>query len=160
MMNEPNDWKLPWDAACRCGKVRMRISAPPMLTMACHCRGCQRMTASAYSLSVAVPATGFAVTQGEPEVGGLHGTSKHFHCGYCKSWLFTRPEGMDEMVNVRASMLELPQLRAWLVVWAETYTSEGFAWAKTGAKHSFPKFPEVGAFGPILEEFAKSAPRP
>ena len=30
------DWKLPWDAHCRCERVKMRISAPPLLTMACH----------------------------------------------------------------------------------------------------------------------------
>jgi hypothetical protein len=37
----------------------------PLLTMACHCTGCQRMSASAFSLSVAVPSAGFAVKTGE-----------------------------------------------------------------------------------------------
>ncbi len=27
--------------------MRFQITAPPLLTMACHCTGCQRMTASA-----------------------------------------------------------------------------------------------------------------
>ena len=57
---------LPLDGACRCGRVKIRISAPPLLTMACHCTGCQRMSASAYSLSAAIPSEGFAVTAGEP----------------------------------------------------------------------------------------------
>src|SRR3546814_16148897 len=48
------DWKLPWDGGCRCGRTRFRVSAPPLLAEACHCTGCQRMTASAYSLSLAV----------------------------------------------------------------------------------------------------------
>src|SRR5688572_3174914 len=96
------DWKLPWAAACRCGLVRMQVTAPPLITGACHCSGCQRMTAGPYSLSVAVPASGFAVVAGEPVIGGLHGASRHYHCPHCKSWLFTRPEGMDEMmVNLR-----------------------------------------------------------
>ena len=94
------DWKLPWDGGCRCGKVRFRVSAEPLVTSACHCRGCQRMTASAFSLSVAVPAEGFAVTEGEPELGGLHGAPRHHFCGWCKSWLFTRMEGMDWFVNL------------------------------------------------------------
>ena len=75
-----DEWKLPWDGQCRCGQTRFRITAAPFLTMACHCTGCQRMSASAFSLSVAVPAEGFAVTAGEPVIGGLHGTTRHFFC--------------------------------------------------------------------------------
>ena len=88
MPDEPSDreWKLPWEAHCRCGRVRLRVSAPPLLTLACHCEGCQRMTASAYSLSIAVPAPAFAVIEGTPEIGGLHGASRHYHCPHCKSW--------------------------------------------------------------------------
>ena len=37
--------------SCRCGKVGISVTGAPMLTMACHCSGCQRMTASAFSLS-------------------------------------------------------------------------------------------------------------
>lgn len=49
---------LPSEGRCRCGEVQFRISAPPILTMACHCRGCQRMSASAFSLSAAIPSGG------------------------------------------------------------------------------------------------------
>ena len=68
---------LPMEGTCRCGRVRIRISAPPLLTMACHCTGCQKMSSSAYSLSAAIPAEGFEVIEGEPVVGGLHGASRH-----------------------------------------------------------------------------------
>jgi len=63
---------LPVEGSCRCGQVRVRISAPPMLSMACHCAGCQKMTASAFALTATIPAAGFEVIQGEPVVGGLH----------------------------------------------------------------------------------------
>jgi hypothetical protein len=59
---------LPLEGGCRCGRVRLRITALPLLTMACHCTGCQRMTAGAFSLSVAIPAAGFSVTEGEPAI--------------------------------------------------------------------------------------------
>ena len=52
------EWNLPWHGACRCGAVTLRIGAPPILTMACHCRGCQKMTGGAFSLSVAIPEAG------------------------------------------------------------------------------------------------------
>lgn len=151
------DWKLPWSAGCRCDRVRMRVTAPPLLTMACHCTGCQRMTASAYSLSVAIPASGFEVVQGEPVIGGLHGASRHYHCPHCKSWLFTRPEGMDQMVDLRAMMLDA---RTWFVPFVETSTAEGFAWARTGARHSFAGMPEAAAFGPLVAEFAEQGAGP
>ena len=49
------DWKLPMHGGCRCGNVRFTISQPPMFTAVCHCTGCQKMSASAYSTNVAVP---------------------------------------------------------------------------------------------------------
>lgn len=152
-----SDWKLPWFATCRCGGVRMKVTKAPLLTMACHCSGCQRMTASAYSLSVALPADGFEVVSGEPVIGGLHGASRHYHCPHCKSWLFTRPEGMDDLLNLRASMLEDA---SWYAPFVETCRAEGFGWAATGAKHRFPNIPEMGAWGPLIEDFARNGPRP
>lgn len=152
------DWKLPWDGGCRCDQVRLRITLPPLLTMACHCTGCQRMTASAFSLSIAIPTPGFAVTKGDPEIGGLHGATRHYHCPYCKSWMFTRPEGLDDQfVNVRATMLDD---HAWFTPYIETSTAEGFAWAKTGAVHSFPNIPGFEVYPPIVAEFAQRGPRP
>lgn len=155
-----DEWKLPWNAACRCGQIQMRITEPPLLTMACHCSGCQRMTASAFSLSVAIPTPGFAVVKGEPVIGGVHGKTRHHHCPHCKSWLFTRPEGMDDFVNVRASLLESPPGKSWFVPFVETCTDEAFPWAKTGARHSFPNIPETAAFFPLVQEFSQTGPRP
>ena len=77
--------KLPLDGSCRCGEIRLRISAPPLVTMACHCKGCQKMSASAFSCSAAIPADGFAVTAGEPVIGGTHGDNvHHYHCPRCQ----------------------------------------------------------------------------
>jgi len=154
------DWNLPWEGGCRCGAVRLRVSAPPLLTMACHCTGCQRMTASAFSLSAAIPSEGFAVTQGEPVVGGLHGAeSHHFFCPRCMSWLFTRNEGMDWFVNLRVTMLDDP---AWFEPFIETWTSEKLPWATTSAVHTFEALPAPDAFPGLLAAFATrtALPRP
>ena len=114
------------------------------------------MAASAYSLSVAVPAPGFEVVRGEPVLGGLHGASGQYHCPHCKTWLFTKPEGLDELVNVRATMLDD---HAWFVPFVETSRAAGFPWANTGAKHTFAGMPDAGAFGPLVAEFAERGPR-
>lgn len=152
-----SDWKLPWAAQCRCERVRMRITGTPILTMACHCGGCQRMTASAYSLSVLLPASGFEVVEGVPVMGGNQGLDRHSHCPYCKSWLFTQPRGMDAFVNVRATMLED---HAWFSPFVETCTAEGFPWARTGAPHSFPDMPSAEMFRPVVADFVARGPRP
>ena len=146
------DSNTPRDGGCRCGKVRFRITAPPLLTMACHCTGCQRMTGSAFSLSAAFPSDGFTVTQGDPVIGGLHGPIRHYCCGYCMSWLFTRPDGMDWFVNVRATMFDDP---ARFVPFIETCAGEKLPWVTTPATHSFPQFPTVDQWTELTAEFAK-----
>jgi hypothetical protein len=146
------NWNLPWDGGCRCGRVRLRITAPPLLTMACHCRGCQRMSASAFSLSAAIPGEGFAVTAGEPVIGGLHGGTGHYFCGYCMSWMFTRPEGLDMFVNLRPTMLDDC---SWFTPFIETCTDEKLPWATTPARHSFPTMPPFEAFAALTREYAE-----
>ena len=151
------DWKLPREGGCRCGQVRFRVSAAPYVTMACHCTGCQRMSSSAYSLSAAIPAEAFEVTQGEPMIGGLRGASRHYFCPHCMSWMFTRPEGLDWFVNIRSTMLDDTGGTAPFV---ETYTGEGFGWAKTGAPHSFEKLPPDDAWEGLMKGFQEWTPPP
>lgn len=144
---------LPAEGSCRCGEVRVKITAAPMITMACHCKGCQKMSASAFSCSAAIPTAGFAVTEGEPVIGGTHGDDiHHYHCPRCKSWIFTRMVGMDFFVNLRPTMLDDA---TWFAPFVETYTSTKFPWAKTGAVHNYPEFPPLQAFEGLMKEFAQ-----
>jgi len=144
--------KLPAEGHCRCGRLRFRITAAPMLTMACHCTGCQRMSASAFSLTMVIPNDGFALIAGESEIGGIHGDQgRHHHCGWCKSWVFTRVIPDPGFVNVRPTMLEDCQ---WFAPFAETYTSEKLPWATTPARHSYEKFPPMEAYAALTAEYA------
>jgi hypothetical protein len=151
-----DDWKLPWEGGCRCGKVRVRVTKPPLLAIACHCTGCQRMSASAFSLSLAVPGDGFEVTAGEPVLGGLNRDMHHF-CPACLTWMFTRPPGMDWFVNVRPSLLDDHR---WFVPYVETWTSEKLPWAETPAGHGFEKVPDLSEFEPLIHAYAKEGARP
>ncbi len=141
---------MPVTGSCRCGQITFEVSAPPLLTTACHCRGCQRMTASAFSLGAAIPTEGFRVTSGEPAIGGLHGASQHYHCSYCMSWLFTRVAGVDFFVHVRTPMLDE---RTWDAPFVENYTSEKLPWVHTGAKYSYPEFPPDDAYEALIAEY-------
>ncbi|MES2987985.1 MAG: GFA family protein [Pseudomonadota bacterium] len=149
-MPEP---KLPIDGGCRCGELRIRITQPPMITMACHCTGCQKMSASAFSLTAIIPEAGFEVIAGEPVIGGLHGAeAQHHHCDYCKSWVFTTSPHAPGMVNVRPTTLDDAR---WATPFAETFLSEGLAWAKTPARHSYQEFPPMEDFGRLIAEYAR-----
>ena len=150
-MSQPT---LPWMGGCRCGQVRVKVSAPPLMTMACHCTGCQKMSASAYSLSAAIPSVGFEITQGEPVIGGLHGASRHYFCPHCMSWMFTRPEGVDFFVNLRPTMLDDT---SWFTPFIETFTSEKLPWAATGAPHSYETFPPYEAFDGLIQDYGAQA---
>jgi hypothetical protein len=111
------------------------------------------MSSSAYSMSSGYPAAAFEVVQGEPVIGGLHGPTRHYFCGHCMSWMFTRPEGMDHFVNVRTTLLDSPPHEP---PFMETFTGEALPWAMTGAKHSFEGFPPMESYGPLMDEFARS----
>ena len=150
-MTAPN---LPMEAGCRCDGVRMRITVPPLITAACHCTGCQRMTGSAFSLTVLVPADGFAVTKGEPVIGGLHGEANHHFCPYCLSWIFSRPQWREGFINLRATMLDDT---SWFSPFLETWTSEKLAWATVPAVHSYPGFPPPEDYAMLLKAYGEHA---
>ncbi len=151
------DWKLPWEGGCLCGQVRFRLTEPPLLTMACHCRGCQKLSASAYSLSFAAPRAGFAVTQGETALGGLHGPHEQHYCPHCKNWMFIYPASVNTIVNVRSTLLDEHD---WCAPFIEVYTAEKLPWAETSAPHSFETQPDLEGYAPLIEAFARDGARP
>lgn len=139
---------------CRCAEVQFEVNAPPILTAACHCTGCRRMTSSAYSLTEIHNRDAFKLTSGEPVLGGLQQATNHYFCPRCKSWLFTHPEGEEALVNVRATMMEDANA---FVPFIEFYTNEGFAWAKTGAAYSFETTPPDEQWPELLSDYKKNA---
>ena len=109
------------------------------------------MTASAYSLSAAVPSDGMTVIEGSTVIGGLHGEQlRHHHCDWCKSWLFTRIEPDPGFVNIRATLLDDT---SWFVPFIETGRNEALPWVTTPAKHSYAEFPSMEAYFELIAEY-------
>ena len=143
---------LPLSGSCRCGRVAIQVTKPPLVTCACHCPGCQKMSSSAFSLTAIFPSDGFSVTQGETVIGGLHGADiHHYFCGHCMTWMFTKPEGMDWMVNVRPTLFDEA---GWFRPFMETYTSTKLPFSETGAVMSFETFPDPAEFQGLLTDYA------
>jgi hypothetical protein len=147
--------KLPLHGTCRCGDVHVTISAPPLMTAACHCTGCQQMSASAFSLTAMIPPQGFAVTRGSTRRGGLgEGQLDHQFCPRCMTWMFTRISGVDAFVNVRPSLFDDT---SWFTPFIETMTRDKLAWATTPARHSFEEFPPMEDLPRLMAAFSEIA---
>jgi len=110
------------------------------------------MSASAFSLSAAIPTEGFEVTRGEPVLGGLRGPElQHYFCPRCMTWMFTR--FLPQFVNVRAMLLEDV---TWFSPFIETWTRTRLPWVTTPARHSYPEFPALEEFATLAAEFSRS----
>jgi hypothetical protein len=81
---------------CRCGHIRYEITEQPWFGFACHCTDCQQLTASAFSLGITVPESGFRLVQNRPQqwtkIGSSGRPSHQFTCPNCSGWTHTKPE--------------------------------------------------------------------
>jgi hypothetical protein len=73
------------------------------------------------------------------------------------SWMFTRPDGIDAFVNLRATMLDDP---SWFTPFIETWTSEKLPWATTPAVHSYEKLPAFDEYEGLAKAYAEQARKP
>jgi hypothetical protein len=108
------------------------------------------MTSSAYSLSAFYPMAQFELLSGTLEPGALHGPSRHMYCPHCKSWVYTRPEAMDDFVNVRSPMIDGDPFGKPFI---ETVVGEALPWARLNAVHEFEGFPPRESFPALIAEF-------
>ena len=149
-MNTP---QLPIEGSCLCGSVRVRVIEQPLLTLACHCKDCQKLSASAYSLAAMFPAEGFSVT-GELVTGGLRTEQReHNFCAKCLNLIFTRIKGADTRVNLRVSVLDD---LTWFEPFVELMTEEKLSWSSVPAVHSFAQVPEtIEELEALMEDYSK-----
>ncbi|WP_040557429.1 GFA family protein [Reinekea blandensis] len=51
-----DDITYPISGACQCGGVTYELLGPPSMVVACHCRECQKLSTSAFSITAMVSA--------------------------------------------------------------------------------------------------------
>jgi hypothetical protein len=97
---------------CQCGEVRYESAGEPIALYACHCRECQKQSASAFGTSLAVPREGFRVTGGTPKFWTRDADSgRRLRCAFCPtcgSRLWHEPEGGSTRINIKAGSLDEP----------------------------------------------------
>jgi hypothetical protein len=83
--------KLPLTGGCQCGALRYELLQAPQLTYACHCRDCQHLTSSAFSMGIMLPEPAFRLVAGTPQVvqrtTDSGRTQTRWHCAQCGSWI-------------------------------------------------------------------------
>src|SRR5829696_6968295 len=95
--------KFPQTGGCQCGKIRYEVTEAPQLVYACHCRDCQRLTSSAFSMGVVVAEMAFRLSGVEPRslqrLADTGRTSTRWVCPECGSWL--AGPARDGLIRVR-----------------------------------------------------------
>lgn len=74
----------PYTGGCQCGAVRYELNGEPLTLYVCHCRDCQKQSASAFGMSMTVSADAFVVTAGKPaEFEATADSGRVKLCGFC-----------------------------------------------------------------------------
>ncbi|MGH7059437.1 MAG: GFA family protein [Stellaceae bacterium] len=102
--------ELPLTGGCLCGKVRYEISEAPRQVYACHCRDCQRLTSSAFSMAMNVPDAAFHLTGAEPRaltsIAASGRAKVRLVCPECGCWICGNPDPRTGLRRVRAGTLD------------------------------------------------------
>lgn len=110
------------DGACQCGEITYEAEVHPDRVGICHCTDCQRLTGTAYRVSIITGTDNFRVLSGEPKLyvktadNGRH--RLQFFCQNCGSPIYTTGEGDDAVevgirlgtVNQRQKMTPTSQI--------------------------------------------------
>ena len=96
---------------CQCGAVRYEADAEPIGIYICHCTECRRQSASAFGISVDIPAAALRVVKGEtrtwhrPTPNGR--LACHF-CPTCGSRLWHMADPTDGGVTLKGGSMDTP----------------------------------------------------
>lgn len=99
---------FPQCGGCQCGAIRHEIGEAPRLVYTCHCRDCQRLTSSAFSLGVVIAEGAFRFSGVDPRrlqrTADTGRVNTRLVCPNCGSWVCGLPR--DCVVRVRAGALD------------------------------------------------------
>jgi hypothetical protein len=96
---------------CYCGAVRYEAGGDPVLKASCHCRECQYFTGGQPNLFMAMPASEFRYTLGQPKgyrrADLEQGALREF-CAACGTHLVTRSSALPNAVILKVGTLDDP----------------------------------------------------
>ena len=152
------------EGGCACGKVRYRLTAPPLVVHCCHCRDCQRLTGSAFVVNLWIERS--CVEAGEPRLrsdvvtSGSGKPHEIFRCAECGTALWSKYHAAPgDTVLLRAGTLDDP---AAVIPDVHIFTRSKLPWVQlpTGTP-AFEAFYKLGDLWPAesLERWRRNVAR-
>ena len=96
---------------CQCGAVRYQVAAAPLQVYVCHCRECRKQSASAFGISVIVPADAFSVTRGRVRTWSrMTNTGGELVCSFCEvcGTRICHADAREPTISVKGGSLDEP----------------------------------------------------
>jgi len=122
---------FPQNGGCHCGALRYEFSAPPLMVYNCHCKYCQKISGSAFNVSVTIIERSFAFTKGEPariEWQSDAGLTRYgLFCGACGSRIVQGSTPSKGALSLRAGTLDDT---SWVAPVGDIWTSSAQPWVR------------------------------
>ncbi len=97
---------------CQCGSIRYRINDEARMLYACHCKDCQKQSASAFGLSLIVDVSAIEFTRGREQLrfwdtrGGDGGIKRCAFCPHCGSRIFHGSDDESAPISIKGGTLD------------------------------------------------------
>jgi len=95
--------------SCHCGSVHYEAEVDPEQTTICHCTDCQKLTGSAYRVSVLANESSFRLVAGKPaiyvKVGDNGARRAQAFCPNCGSPLYTYAADDPQVYGLRVGCI-------------------------------------------------------
>jgi hypothetical protein len=96
--------------SCHCGAIRYEATVDPARTAICHCTDCQKLTGSAYRVSVPARDGSFRLQSGTPtvyvKVGDSGARRAQAFCSNCGSPLYTYDADAPGTIGLRVGCID------------------------------------------------------
>jgi len=123
--------KLPLEGGCHCGALRYQVRVAPIMIYNCHCKFCQKISGSAFNVSVTIQESSLAFTKGEPariEWASDAGTTRFgWFCGGCGSRIAQGSRPSKGVLSLRAGTLDDT---SWVEPVGDIWTSSAQPWVR------------------------------
>jgi len=120
--------QYPVEGSCQCGSVRYKLLRAPRKVVACHCKECQKLSTSAFSITalVDVDALEFSGDLGEwSRVAESGNINEAYFCRTCGNRIYHRDPAKPDTIKLKpANLSDTTMLRPTAHVWV----SEKQAW--------------------------------
>jgi hypothetical protein len=104
--------RLPLSGGCQCGRVRYEITGPVRRLFVCHCRECQKQSASAFAISAMFRSADMRHLTGEVRQWSRRTdqgwTLVSFFCPVCGSRVWDGDKDHEEEICIKGGSLDEP----------------------------------------------------